>query len=424
MTPSARLQAAIEILDALDKTAKPADRFLRDYFRARRYAGSKDRAAVGERVFSVFRHRASFAWRMRSDAPRALVIASLLREGLDENAVSALFTGEGHGPAALTVEERTAIAHAPSADAPLAVRGEYPGFLEQELTRAFGSALFDEMTAMQARAPIDLRANTLKASAGAVLAALRADGFDAHPTRFAQDGIRIPSGEGASQLNRHTLYESGAFEFQDEAAQIASLLLAAEPGERILDLAAGAGGKSLALAARMRNKGEITATDIRAGALDELERRAKRAGVTIIRTVTVKEMPAERLYDAVFIDAPCSGSGVWRRQPEIKWRLTPERVADLTALQDRLLDQAAEHVRPEGRLLYATCSILPVENRDRVEAFLSRHAEFRLDPAGPRWERLRGDATALPGDGRFFIASPLTSGTDGFFAAVLVRSGI
>jgi 16S rRNA (cytosine967-C5)-methyltransferase len=419
MTPAARLQASIEILDALAKTAQPADRFLRDYFRARRYAGSKDRAAVGERVFSVFRHRASLAWRMDSETPRALVIASLLAEGLDADVIADLFNGEGHAPKPFTQEERTAIAHMPG-EPPLAVRGEFPAFLAPELTRAFGATLLDEMIAMQARAAVDLRANTLKASAGAVLAALRADGFDAHPARFAPDGIRIPSGEGLSALSRHPLYESGAFEFQDEAAQIASLLCGATPGERILDLAAGAGGKALALAAQMRNKGEIVAADVRRAALDELERRAVRAGTTIIRVAEPRD--DEEQFDAVILDAPCGGSGVWRRQPELKWRLTPERLKELVALQDKLLDAAAAHVRPGGRLLYATCSILPMENADRVEAFLARRGDYRLEPVQARWQAHFPRAPALPGGGEVFMASPLTTGTDGFFTAILVRA--
>jgi 16S rRNA (cytosine967-C5)-methyltransferase len=421
MTPSARLQAAIEILEALDKTGQPADRFLRDYFRARRYAGSKDRAAVGERVFSIFRHRASRAWRMGSEAPRALVIAALLHEGMNEAEIAALFTGERHAPAPLSPEERAAIGHAPAGEPPLWVRGEFPAFLEPELARTFGATLLDEMIAMQARAPIDLRANTLKASPGAVLAALRADNFDAHPARFAPDGIRIPSGEGLSALSRHPLYEAGAFEIQDEAAQISSLLLGASPGERILDLAAGAGGKALALASRMQNKGEIVASDVRAAALEELVSRAQRAGVAIIRTALVRDAPPAGPFDAVFVDAPCSGSGVWRRQPELKWRLTPERLLELVVLQDRLLDQAAGCVRPGGRLLYATCSMLPAENGDRVDAFFARNRDFRLEPVQPRWQALVPQAVSLPGDGEVFMASPLTTRTDGFFSALFVR---
>lgn len=422
MTPSARLQAAIEILDALEKTAQPADRYLRDYFRARRYAGSKDRAAVAERVFQVFRHRASFAWRMQDARPRALVIASLLNDGVAQEGVAALFSGEGHAPEPLTAEERAEIARGERGETPLAVRGEFPEFLQSELTRAFGDRLLDEMTLMQARAPIDLRANTLKAAPAAVVAALRADGFDAHPTRFAPEALRIPSGDGLSALSRHPLFASGAFEFQDEAAQIAAILAGARPGAHVLDLAAGAGGKALALAAHMENKGEIVASDIRAAALKELEARAARAGAMIIRTRVPGNAPPAGPFDLVLLDAPCSGTGTWRRQPELRWRLTPERLAEFTALQDRLLDQAAERVRAGGRLVYVTCSMLPVENLDRVDAFLVRHKDFRIEPAQARWREAAPAQPPLPGARDVFVASPLVTGTDGFFVAILVRS--
>jgi 16S rRNA (cytosine967-C5)-methyltransferase len=418
VTPAARIEAVIEVLDGLARTAQPADRFLRDFFRARRYAGSKDRAAIGERVFAIFRHRSAFAWRMQGDTPRALAIASLLAEGVDEEGVAALFAGQGYGPAPLTADERAAIAHAPAGEMPLSVRGEFPPFLEAELTRAFGDALPAEMEAMLARAPIDLRANTLKTTRDALRTALQAEGFAPEDAPFAPDGLRLVSGESAPALRRSPLFESGTFEFQDEAAQIAAVLCDAKPGERVLDLAAGAGGKSLALAAAMRNKGEIVACDIRAGALKELETRAERAGISIIRTRILPDSPTRGVFDAVFVDAPCSGSGTWRRQPELKWRLTSARLAELCAQQDALLAEAASFVKPGGRLLYATCSILPAENEDRVADFLARHPTFAVTDARARWK-----ASAVPpGLARFFNASPRKTATDGFFAAVLVRA--
>jgi 16S rRNA (cytosine967-C5)-methyltransferase len=215
------------------------------------------------------------------------------------------------------------------------------------------------------------------------------------------------------------MFESGAFEFQDEAAQIASLLCAAKPGERILDLAAGAGGKSLALAAQMKNRGEIVACDIRQTALQQLAARAARAGTTIIRTRLIAGEPPDGPFDAVLLDAPCSGSGTWRRQPELRWRLTPDVLSARTKLQDTLLDQAAACVRPGGRLIYATCSILPCENEDRIEAFLKRHPEFSIRPCADVWRE--SIQTTLPAGG-FFKASPLRTQTDGFFAAVMERT--
>jgi 16S rRNA (cytosine967-C5)-methyltransferase len=279
--------------------------------------------------------------------------------------------------------------------APLWVQGEFPAFLETDLTRAFGDRLLTEMAAFQERAPIDLRVNTLKAARDEVLARLREDGFDCHATPHAKHGIRCAPG---AALTSHPLYESGAFEIQDEAAQLAAALADARPGMRVLDLAAGAGGKALALAAAMENRGEIIACDIRGAALAELERRSARAGVTIIRTHLLGTPPPGP-FDLGFVDAPCSGSGTWRRQPEAKWRLTPGRLAELGRLQDQLLDQAA--ALADG-LVYATCSILPCENQDRVDAFLARQPAFRH----------------LPND---FKASPASTGTDGFYAAILAR---
>ncbi len=411
MTPAARLQMAIDILEGMEKSSQPADRFLKDWFRSRRFAGSKDRRAIAERVFAIQRHRASLAHRMGNEVPRALMIASLLASGEDP---AALFTG-GYGPAPLTDAERAAIAATPG-DAPPWVRGEFPAFLEPELVRAFADRLLDEMTALQNRAPADLRVNSLKASRADVLAALRADGIDAAPTPFAPLGIRIAAGEGNAALSQSRLFASGAFEFQDEAAQIASLLADARSGQRICDLAAGAGGKSLAMAAAMEDKGEIVACDVRGAALAELEQRAARAGVTIIKTVPLEHAAPQGVFDIVFVDAPCSGTGTWRRQPELRWRLTPQRLVQLIATQDSLLDRAAALTAPGGRLVYATCSILPPENEDRVAVFLERHPEFRRETARDAWRG--GDIPALAAD---FHASPYSTGTDGFYAAILCR---
>jgi 16S rRNA (cytosine967-C5)-methyltransferase len=411
------VQAAIDILETLERSDQPLDRLLRDWFRARRFAGSKDRAAISERVFGVQRHRAWLAWRMQSEAPRALVIASLLKDG---EAPETFFTGEGYGPPPLSAGERTAIAEIPAGEAPLHVRGEFPAFLEAELTRAFGGDLQAEMIAMQARAPIDLRVNTLRRERSEVLAALKAREFSAAPTPYSPLGIRIPSGAGASELGRSAMFESGAFEFQDEAAQIASLLCEAKPGERILDLAAGAGGKALALAAQMQNKGEIVACDIRQTALQQLAARAARAGATIIRTRLIEGEPPDGPFDAVLLDAPCSGSGTWRRQPELRWRLTPDVLDARVKLQDTLLDSAAACVRPGGRLIYATCSLLPCENEDRIDAFVARHASFTIQPCAKVW---RESGKTSPSIGDYFRASPLRTGTDGFFTAILLRHG-
>ncbi len=459
MRPSARLQAVIEILDALGSTEQPVDRFLRDWFRARRYAGSKDRAAVAELVFTIQRRRSSLAWRMGGDAPRRLAIAAMLLEKDTAAELDILFDGSQYGPAVLSDDERSAIASPPRADAPLFVLGEFPPFLEAELRRAFpshpvipgeaasaarpgthseasaalevgpgsrsaedallgrdDSYLLAEMQALQSRAPIDLRVNTLKTTRDKLAEALHTEGFVAEPTPYSPVGLRLPPGEGLSKLSATSLYEGGAFEFQDEGSQIAALLCGAKPGMRVLDMAAGGGGKTLALAAVMQNQGEIVAYDVDRMRLVPLEPRAARAGVTIIATG-----PPGGEFDVVLVDSPCSGTGTWRRQPELRWRLTPDRLAELNALQDDLLAKAAFSVAPGGRLVYVTCSLLPVENEDRIFHFRADRPDFAVVPAAEVWRQAVGTAPP-PGMDEFFRAGPLKTGTDGFFTAILQRA--
>lgn len=389
MTPAARLQAVIEILET--SGAQPLERQLKAWFRGHRFAGSADRRAITERVYRIFRGFAHFAYRMGNDGARALVIASLLAEGEDPERY---FTG-GYGPEPLRTTERAAISARPGLE-PSWVKGEYPEWLEEELRRSFGADLLNQMRAFQARAPVDVRVNRLKATPDTVMAQLCADGIVCAPLEGLADAIRCAPGVG---LTAHPLYASGAFEIQDAGSQGAVILAGAKPGMRVLDLAAGAGGKALALAAAMENKGEIVACDIRPDALAELSRRGRRAGAAIIRTHLLGA-PPKGPFDLVLLDAPCSGSGTWRRQPELKWRLTPERLAELMALQDRLLGQAAGL---GARLVYVTCSILACENQDRVDAFLATH---------PYFSRKERD----------FHASPASTGSDGFYVARLERA--
>jgi 16S rRNA (cytosine967-C5)-methyltransferase len=339
----------------------------------------------------------------------------LLRDGGDLDSIRALFSGDGYGPAALSEGEISAVQNPPLGDPPLWVQGGYPAWLEPELTRAFGPDLLDEMVALQGRAAIDLRANTLKATRDQVLNALDVEGYVANPTRHSPLAIRVEP--GATGLDKTSLFQSGAFEFQDEASQIASLLVDAKPGMRVLDLAAGGGGKSLAMAASMNKEGEIIATDIDAGRLRQLAMRAERAGATIIK---VAATPSGE-FDRVLVDAPCSGTGTWRRQPELRWRLTPEKLEALRKTQSELVDDGAPHVKPGGRLIYATCSLLPCENEDQIESFLARYPEFAIVRVRDIWPEAIG--TDPPhGLSNFFKASPLSTHTDGFFTAVLARN--
>jgi 16S rRNA (cytosine967-C5)-methyltransferase len=395
MTPAARLQAVIEILGL--GGSEPLDRQLKTWFRGHRFAGAKDRRAIAERVYGIFRRRAHFAHRMGNEDPRALAIASVLAEG--ENP-EALFTG-GYGPQLLTEGEREVIVHPPPAT-PAWVENEYPAWLEDEIRRAFGERLPEEMQAFQARAPVDLRVNTLKAGRAEVLSTLRADGFAAETLAELPDAIRCTFG---ANLTAHPLFAAGAFEIQDASAQRSVALCDVRPGMQVLDLAAGAGGKSLALAAAMQNRGKLLAFDDKPERLKPLAERAARAGASVITIAERRGGPlwGNGRFDLVFLDVPCSGSGTWRRQPESKWRLTRERLAELESIQDWLFADAARHTIAGGKLVYATCSILPRENQDRVETFLGAHPMFR---------RCRAD----------FLASPASTTSDGFYAAFLTRT--
>jgi 16S rRNA (cytosine967-C5)-methyltransferase len=355
---------------------------------------------------------------MQSESPRALVIASLIKEGLQRGEIENLFGGSGYGPAPLDESERAAIARENGEPPPAWVEGEFPEFLYAELKRSLGDDLLDEMRAMRERAPVDLRVNTLKATRDAVLRELADAGFAVEPAPWAPHGIRAVDRSGGKRLQNTDAFSEGRFEFQDEAAQIAAVLCAAKPGSRILDLAAGSGGKALALAAEMKNEGVIVARDRDARRLAQLGPRAVRAGVTIIEEQVGDARSSDGVYDAVLVDAPCSGSGAWRRNPEQKWRLTQERLDAALKLQDRLLDAAAGGAW--DRIVYATCSILMCENEDRIESFLERHPDFQIAPAAAIW-RERTGTPPPPGMDTFFKATPRTTGTDGFFAAVLVR---
>jgi 16S rRNA (cytosine967-C5)-methyltransferase len=422
MTPAARIQAAIEILDALNATALPADRLLRDWFRARHFMGSKDRAAVSMRVFDVLRHRASAAWRMGRDDSRSLVIGSLIGEGLTQEAIVDLFNAGAYGPSPLTEDELRAIQSPPAGAAPRHVLGEYPQWLEPELTRAFGEHLLDEMRAMGSRAPVDLRVNALRATREDMLIGLRSLNVACEPTPFAPLGIRVPSGEGLGALQQTQFFQTGAFEFQDESSQIAALLCDAKPGSSVLDLAAGSGGKSLALAAAMQDRGEILAFDTDATRLKQLRPRARRAGANIIAATGNREGPmwGDGLFDIVLVDSPCSGSGAWRRNPGAKWRLTKERLAELKALQSKLIASGARHTRPGGRLIYATCSVFACENEDVVDAFLAENPQFKVVGAQGIWRSVTASEPP-PGMKDNFNATPLNTGTDGFFACIMSR---
>jgi 16S rRNA (cytosine967-C5)-methyltransferase len=427
VTPAARIAAAIELLAAIEGApSRPADAVASDFFRARRFIGSGDRRAVSARIWQVLRERRRLDWwlaRIRA-APtaRLLVAASLLLEGWTADGVAQAFSGGQFAPDPLDAAER-AVARALAGrtldhpEMPEAVHLEVPDFLVSDLRIRFGDALVPELAALLAPAPLDLRTNLLKADRETARAALAAEGLAAEPTPLSPWGLRIAT---RAPVTAGEAFGAGLVEIQDEGSQLVSLLVDARPGQRVCDFCAGAAGKTLALAAMMDNRGALVACDVNARRLEASVRRLRRAGAHNVERHLL--LPGDkwakrhaRGFDRVLVDAPCSGSGTWRRNPDARLRLDETDVAELVVRQAAILDRAAPLVRSGGRLVYATCSLLAQENEDQVAAFLDRNPGFSSLPPRHVW------ALDLPGAGEHLRLSPLRHGTDGFFAAVLER---
>lgn len=430
MSPAARVASAIEILADLETRKRPANEALKDWGQTHRFAGSKDRAAISGLIFDALRSKSSAAWIMADESPRAVLLA-VLRESrsLAPDAIAALCTGEGHAPAPLTPAESDRLAHGRLEGAPDHVAGDYPEWLAPALARAFGPEAQAQGRALASRAPVDLRVNTLKAKRDRQLAALAHLGALATP--FSAMGVRLPPGADGRgpALSAEPALAKGLVEVQDEGSQIAALLTGAREGMQVLDLCAGAGGKTLALAGMMGNKGQIYASDDDGRRLMPIYDRLERAGARNVQVRAPKGAAAgltdiEGQCDIVLVDAPCTGSGTWRRNPDAKWRMRPGALDQRVKDQDEVLDAAAKYARPGGRVVYVTCSVLAEENEDRVAAFLSRRPDFSsVDPAA-MLDRA-GLAALSP-----FVSplgygvrlSPLKTGTDGFFIAALARA--
>lgn len=371
MTPGARLSAAIELLDAI-LDGEPAERALTRWARASRFAGSKDRAAVRDLVFDALRRRRSLAWMGGAATGRAILVAQAAAAGEDLDAV---LTGSGFDPQPLSATERAAL-RADAEDAPDPVRLDYPDFLDAELRASLGADFEAVLRALQTRAPVDLRVNTLKTNADAVAVVLARDGVQARPHPLARNALRVESNPRAVGASR--AYSQGMIELQDVSSQFVAEHAGARPGMCVLDYCAGGGGKTLALAAEMQGRGRLLAWDVNPRRMADLPARAGRAGaaVTILGADDLARLGP--VCDLVLVDAPCSGTGAWRRKPEGKWRLTPADLDRYPALQDAILDAACAHVRPGGVLVYATCSLLTCENEARARAFAERHPAWRL----------------------------------------------
>lgn len=434
MTPAARIQAQIEVLGSILSGRAPADRVLGDYLRARRYVGSKDRRAIQDAVYGVLRNFAKLTWwcvRGGRDAPdaRALVLAAqALLERREAAQAAALFDGGNYHPAPLAEAETAMLAalagrDMESAEQDAATRLEVPVWLLPRLEAAFGQALETELQALNTDAPVDLRVNSLAGDLEAARAALASDGIEAAPVPGVPLALRLTA---RRPVQGTQAFRAGLVEVQDAGSQIAAQLCGAQPGMAIADFCAGGGGKTLALAAAMENRGNLVALDVAQGRLDRSAARLRRAGVSIVERRVLPDANWLRAqaaaFDLLLVDAPCSGSGAWRRDPYARWQLDEEQLARYAQAQADSLEQAAGLVRPGGRLVYVTCSLLPEENEVRVQAFLQAHDGFSAQSAAEAWA-----AAGLPMPpespfkGTFVQLTPARHGTDGFFVAVLAR---
>ncbi len=430
MTPGARASAAIEVLADIEVRKRPASEALKDWGLSHRFAGSGDRAAIGNLVFDTLRKRASSAYAMGEDSPRTLVLRTLVTGWhMTPGQVAALADGTGHSPLPLSDAELAGLVRELPAAAPAAIRGDYPEWLHPSFEQAFGERAGEEGAALAERAPVDLRVNTLKATREKVLKALHR--FEATPTSHSPSGVRIRQAPGPGRsphVEAEPGHGKGWCEVQDEGSQLAALLSGARPKMQVIDLCAGAGGKTLALAALMGNTGQLYAYDSDRMRLRPIFERLKRAGVRNAQVLGAGDAAAlEELkgkMDLVVIDAPCTGSGVWRRRPDAKWRLSPQMLEARLKEQAEVLEEGAPLVKPGGRLAYITCSVLPPENRDQVEAFLKAHSDFKLLPWRRLWEEVLPATPALSsadGSEDTLLMTPLSHGTDGFFVAVFER---
>lgn len=432
MTPGARLAAAIEVLDDIAVRRRPAADALKDWGLSHRFAGSGDRAAIAGLVYDALRRRASSAWLMGEDTSRAILLGMLKRErGLDPDAVARLADGSRYAPPPLTDAERERLAAAGLEGAPPHVRGDYPEWLDPHLAHVFGDERAEEGAALSSRAPLDLRVNTLKGERDKALAAL-AD-LKPEATRWSPEGLRLRLSAEAKNpaIHAEPAYLKGLVEVQDEGSQLAALIAAAKPGEHVVDLCAGGGGKTLALAAAMQNKGQLLATDDDKRRLAPIHARLERAGVRNVQVRTPKAdgtelNDAKGRTDLVLIDAPCTGIGAWRRNPDAKWRVRPGALDVRLKEQAETLERAAGLVKPGGRIAYVTCSVLDDENGGQVRSFVARHPDFSVekpaDAAKALGERayLFQRAALISAEG--LLMTPRRTDTDGFFVSILRRS--
>ncbi len=431
MKPGARIAAAIEVLETILNRHQPVGIALADWGKAHRFAGSGDRNAIGGLVYDALRRRSSIGWAMGADTPRALAIgAAPAAFRIEPDAVAAACDGEAHAPQTLSDRERAGLGGSVN-DAPPHVQADVPEWLWPSFTAAFADTAIAQGRKLAERAPADLRVNTLKATPEKVLKALAE--FGAEACAHSPLGVRVSPPVGTARtpnLEAEAAFQAGWCEIQDEGSQLAALMAGAGPRLQVLDLCAGAGGKTLAMAAGMQNTGQIYAYDEDRNRLKPIFDRVKRAGVRNVQILKGGDRKAldalGAKFDLVLVDAPCTGTGVWRRRPESKWKLKPRNIEERQVEQTAVLATARTLVKPGGRLVYVTCSILPEENRGTLEKFLASAPEFSVVPFGPVWRERIGTDPPASADGRSdtLQLTPASHGTDGFFIAILERRAV
>jgi 16S rRNA (cytosine967-C5)-methyltransferase len=422
-----KLAAAIEVLEDIERRHRPAADALKDWGLSHRFAGSGDRAAIGNIVYDALRRKRLAGWLLDDESPRALAFGALLLEwGETPESLAAALEGDRFAPSPLSEAEIAGIIGRDLDAAPDAVRADCPDWCAPLLEAAYGGDWVAEGQGLASRPPLDLRVNRLKADRDKVIAALRGSG--AVPLAAPADALRIPAISGGGRhpnVQAEPAFQKGWFEVQDAGSQMAARLAGAAPGMQVLDFCAGAGGKTLAMSAAMENTGQVFAHDSEKQRLAPIFDRLKRAGCRNVQVVADAADLAshEAQMDLALVDAPCTGSGTWRRRPDAKWRLTDRQLAARVAEQAAILDAAAAYVKPGGRLAYVTCSVFAEENESQVAAFRERSAAFVAEDHGELWRNAFDlpEARAMIGPVTGIRLSPARTGTDGFYVAVLRR---
>ena len=433
MTPSARIAGLIELLDrVLSSERLPMDVTAGDWFRPKRYIGSKDRSEIAERLYRIMRHKARYSWYISQigmegidNKARSLILVDCAFN--DEDYENRLFSGGGqYGADPLSKAEKEALEKLlkiEPQDVPLDVRLEVPEWAAPMLKERYGADYEKAMMAMLETADLNLRVNTLKSTVADAKDSLAKDGVETAHTKYSPIGLAL---KGKAYLAKTKAFSKGHVEIQDEGSQLIAALCDAKPGMRVLDYCAGGGGKTLALASAMENKGSIVASDNDARRLERGRKRYRKAGVHNVELKCIEDEKVKKwfkrqkeTFDVVLVDAPCSSSGTWRRNPDLRWRFYGPSLDEIKSLQTQIMDRVAKCVKPGGRLVYATCSVFKEENEHQIERFLKDNPDFALMPMKEAWPY---DAKRLPHDcDDHMFLSPHSHGTDGFFCVALVK---